>query len=325
VGITGTNGKSTTTALISFILENAGHKVQMGGNIGNAALSLDPLGKNGTYVLELSSYQLDLIQSNPFQIAVWLNITPDHLDRHGDMAGYIKAKKKIVRKDKPQKLILGADEPEMRGLASELALQKNIKLCLIENLQHLDFSDAKALPGVHNAQNAMAAILVCNELGLKQKEIEDGIKKFPGLAHRQQLVCEIDGVRFINDSKATNANATSKALVCYDTIYWIIGGRPKSGGLNGLEEHTPRLAHVFIIGEAEDDFAAWCTAQDIPFTRCKTLDVATQKAALMALEEKKKDAVVLLSPACASFDQFPCFEERGETFMRCVKTIESGA
>ncbi len=325
VGITGTNGKSTTTALITYILEKAGRKVQMGGNIGNAALSLEPLDKNGIYVLELSSYQLDLIQSNPLQIAVWLNITPDHLDRHGDMAGYIKAKKKIIRQGKPQKLILGADEPEMRALAGECALRKNLKLALIENVQNLDFSDAKALAGVHNAQNAMAAIFVCDALGLKQKEIEFGIKNFPGLAHRQQLVAEIDGVRFINDSKATNATATSKALVCYDTIYWIIGGKPKSGGLTGLEEHAPRLTHAFIIGDAEDDFAAWCEAQKISFTRCRTLDVATEKAALMASQEKKKDAVVLLSPACASFDQFTSFEKRGEAFMDSVKTIESKA
>jgi UDP-N-acetylmuramoylalanine--D-glutamate ligase len=324
VGITGTNGKSTTTALIAHILDQAGRKIQLGGNIGNAALSLEPLDKDGIYVLELSSYQLDLIQSNPFNVAVWLNITPDHLDRHGDMAGYIKAKKKIVRENHPQTLVLGTDEPEMRALASELALRKNLKINLISASEDLVLSKAKALPGTHNAQNIAAATYACAALSLSEKEIEAGVMSFPGLAHRQQLVGEKNGVRFINDSKATNANASSKALGCYDNIYWIIGGRPKSGGLAGLETFAPRIAHAFLIGEAETDFAAWCRAQNIPHTSCGTLAVATKKAALIAFENKEKDSVILLSPACASFDQFKSFEQRGEMFAETVKEIIAG-
>lgn len=341
VGITGTNGKSTTTALIAHMLQSAGRKVQMGGNIGTAALSLEPLGNDGIYVLELSSYQLDLIHSNPIKVAVWLNVTPDHFERHGDMAGYIKAKMKIARTDGPQTLILGTDEPEMLEVRAALAARPALTLrelsihhdvasgtILKDGQLHVTGENAPyalaalhALPGTHNAQNAAAAIETCRALGLTRKEIEDGLASFPGLAHRQQQVGVKDGVRFINDSKATNADAASKALACYDPIYWIIGGKPKVGGLTGLEAYAPLIAHAFIIGQASADFASWCAAQKIAHTLCGTLDVATQKAAAMAWNEKKKDAVVLLSPACASFDQFNSFEERGDAFAALAHTL----
>lgn len=314
VGITGTNGKSTTTALIGHVLKEAGRKVEVGGNIGVPALSLNPLGKGGIYVLELSSYQLDLMRTNPLAVAVWLNITPDHIDRHGSMEGYIEAKKKIVRTQGAQTLVLGTDEPEMRALAALFAQRGNIRLSFINELQRIDLSGTIALPGAHNLQNARAAFLACEALGLTRAEIEKGIATFPGLAHRQKLVRENNGVRFVNDSKATNADATSKALVCYNPIYWIAGGKPKTGGLKGLEAFAPRIAHAFLIGQAEAEFANWCQTNGIAHSRCGTLDVATQKAASMAWKDGKKGATVLLSPACASFDQFSGFEERGARF-----------
>jgi UDP-N-acetylmuramoylalanine--D-glutamate ligase len=344
VGITGTNGKSTTTALITHMLAKAGLKVQMGGNIGTAALSLEPLGADGVYVLELSSYQLDLLHSNPLGVAVWLNVTPDHFERHGDMQGYIAAKMKIIRTEGPQTLILGTDEPEMLGVLTaaqkhpqltirQLSIHHDVaagiraqgqKLFLTGGAEAIDINACKTLPGPHNAQNAAAAVETGLALGLTRAQIIEGLATFPGLAHRQELVAEIKGVRFVNDSKATNADAASKALACYDPIYWIIGGRPKVGGLAGLETYAPRIAHAFIIGEASADFAGWCASQKIPFTLSGTLDAALEQAAATAWKENRKEAVVLLSPACASFDQFTSFEARGQAFATAVHTLEQG-
>ena len=344
VGITGTNGKSTTTALIAHMLQSAGRNVQMGGNIGTAALSLKPLGAEGIYVLELSSYQLDLIQSNRLHVAVWLNVTPDHFERHGDMKGYIAAKSKIIATDHTQTLIIGTDEPEMLEVHAAAKQRPNVtlqeisilhavtkgvqarnqKLFLTDDPTPIELAQLRALPGTHNAQNAAAAVATARALGLTRSEIEAGLASFPGLAHRQQRVAEKQGVRFINDSKATNADAASKALACYDTIYWIIGGKPKVGGLAGLESFAPRIVHAFLIGEASDDFAAWCTAQNIPYTLSEKLEIATEQAATMAWKESKKDAVVLLSPACASFDQFTSFEARGDVFAACAQALCAG-
>jgi len=345
VGITGTNGKSTTTALIAHILTDAGRKVQVGGNIGTPALSLEPLGADGFYVLELSSYLLDLIQSNPIKVAVLLNITPDHYDRHGGLEGYIDAKMNIASRETPQTLILGTDEPETKSVMERLIPYRNIKLhelstkhdvtCGIHikdrmlyvkgEKEPVDITACSTLPGLHNAQNAAAAYATCRALGLSRTAIEEGLRSFPGLDHRQQLVAEIDGVRFINDSKATNADAASKALVCYETIYWIIGGRPKVGGLSGLEELMAPVAHAFLIGEASDAFALWCEARGVPFTKCGTLDVACENAAAMAFEHKRKGSVVLLSPACASWDQFDSFEARGAHFAALVNAMKKRA
>jgi len=346
VGITGTNGKSTTTALIGHILKKAGRKVQVGGNLGTAVLSLQPLGGDGIYVLELSSYQLDLIQQNLIRVAVLLNITPDHLDRHGDMNGYIAAKKRIISKANPQTLILGTDEPETKAILQQIKKEKHL---LIEEIsvEHpvqsgietagsimvahrltgskniIDMATLPSLPGKHNWQNACAAFAATRALGLMFDQIEQGLKTFPGLDHRQQLIAEIKGVRFINDSKATNADAASKALACYDDIYWIIGGKAKEGGLNGLESFVPRLRHAFLIGVASDEFAQWCDQNKVPCTASKTLDVATKQAANMAWKQKKPGSVVLLSPACASFDQFANFEERGNQFAEQVRQLET--
>ncbi len=341
VGITGTNGKSTTTSLIAHILKDADRKIEMGGNIGTPALSLAPLGKDGFYVLELSSYQLDLIRTNPLAVAVLLNITPDHFERHGGLDGYIAAKMKIARKNGKQTLVLGTDEPETQFVFEHLrdcqnltiheisakhsvrrgALIKDRMLSITDEASPLDLKPYERLPGLHNAQNAAAAFLACKALGLTRQEIEKGLASFPGLAHRQQLVAEKNGVRFINDSKATNADAASKALVCYENIYWIAGGLPKIGGLSGLEELMPHVVHAFLIGEASEAFALWCEAKNVPYTECGTLHVATQQAAAMAWNQKKKDSVVLLSPACASWDQFSSFEERGDKFVSLVSSL----
>lgn len=343
VGITGTNGKSTTTALITHILDKANRKVQMGGNIGTPALSLEPMGKGDICVLELSSYQLDLLTDHPISIAVILNLTPDHLAHHGDMASYVAAKANIIQTDKPQTLIIGTDEPELQELFTSIEKTcPNLKILEIAHnhdvakgvqisngkfsltdigKKNIDLTYCKTLKGLHNTQNAAAAFTICQALGLTSKEIEKGLGTFPGLAHRQQLIATLRGVRFINDSKATNANAAAKALTTYENIYWIIGGRAKETGLAGLEESIKNVTHAFLIGEAEASFAAWCEGK-ISVTRCGTLDKALTKAARMAWEDEKNNACVLLSPACASWDQFDSFEQRGDTFIQLVHDLK---
>jgi UDP-N-acetylmuramoylalanine--D-glutamate ligase len=340
VGITGTNGKSTTTALIAHILKSAGKKVEVGGNLGIPVLSFETLGPDGFYVVEMSSFQCDLTPSAAFDVVAWLNITPDHIDRHGDMAGYVNAKKKMLREaSQDQVLVIGVDDTESQGVAAEIVKKGHWKVTPISAQRLLEkgasgidaalyadgtklfsIADAKTLPGAHNAQNAAAAFSVCIALGLDGGTIEKGILSYPGLPHRQQLVRSIGGVRFINDSKATNADASSKALACYDPIYWIAGGKAKEGGLNGLESFTPRIAHTFLIGKSSDDFAEWLKGKT-SFTKSGTLERAVSDAAQMAAKEEKKDAVVLLSPACASYDQFKNYEHRGEEFIRFVNAL----
>ena len=200
---------------------------------------------------------------------------------------------------------------------------RNVRVIPIESggLEKLvDPATLPALPGLHNWQNASAAFLACRALGIETDAILHGLRTFPGLAHRQQSVAMIDGVRFVNDSKATNADAASKALACYNDIYWIIGGRPKEGGLSGLEAFAPRIRHAFIIGEATEDFSTWCEGR-VPYSRCGTLEIATRAAAEMAWRNRIEDAVVLLSPACASWDQFQSFEHRGNTFAEIVRSL----
>jgi UDP-N-acetylmuramoylalanine--D-glutamate ligase len=324
VGITGTNGKSTTTALIGHILQRAGRKIEVGGNLGTPVLSFAPLGKGGIYVLELSSYQLELIHSNPLAVSVLLNITPDHLGRHGGMVGYIAAKARIFNLGKsPQTLIIGSGEEEMHVLHAAAIEHPHRTVTKIEasGLEKLvDPTALPTLPGPHNWQNASAAFLACRALGVVAEDIIVGLKTFPGLAHRQQAVATVKGVLFVNDSKATNADAASKALACYDDVYWIIGGRAKEDGLNGLEKFATRIRHAYIIGEASERFAVWCRDR-VPYTICGALDVATRQAADQAMRDEIKGAVVLLSPACASWDQFKSFEDRGEQFIALVNQL----
>jgi UDP-N-acetylmuramoylalanine--D-glutamate ligase len=342
VGITGTNGKSTTTALIGHILAKAGRKVAVGGNIGTPALTLAALGTDGVYVLEMSSYQLELTQTLTFDVAVLLNITPDHLDRHGGMDGYIAAKRRIFAGQKrPQAAVVGIDDELSGAIAGALMSDGARRVVpisaetraargvyvergeLIDEMggapaRALDLARATRLPGRHNWQNAAAAYAAARCLDLEVPAIVDAIASFPGLAHRQELVATIDGVAYVNDSKATNADAVAKALACYDDVYWIAGGIPKEGGIGSLAPFFPRIRHAFLIGKASDEFAATLEAC-VKFTRSGTLGEALHAAHAAAAH--RKGAVVLLSPACASFDQFANFEERGDAFRRLVEAL----
>ena len=344
IGITGTNGKSTTTALIGHILKSAGLSTEVGGNLGTPALDLAPLGRDGTYVLEMSSYQLELTPTLVFDVAVLLNITPDHLDRHGGMDGYIAAKARIFQRQRaPQAAVIGVDDAHSCGLKSRIAaagqqvvipisanrwIAKGVyadKGWLVDDRaghaeRVLNLSEAPRLPGQHNWQNAAAAFAACAAIGLDTAAIVAGIKSYPGLAHRQELIATIGDVSYINDSKATNADATAKALACYQPIYWILGGRAKETGLDGLEPFYPRVAHAFLIGEASERFAATLDGR-VAYSRCGTLAAALSAAHRQAQAERKRGATVLLSPAAASFDQFANFEERGEVFRQLIQAL----
>ena len=339
VGITGTNGKSTTTTLISHILRQGGKSVAVGGNLGAAALSLELLPGDGIYVLELSSYQLELTPTPICDVAILLNITPDHLSRHGGMDGYIDAKALILRpKGRGSIGVLGVDDQPCRDLFAKLqgTGRKLIPISVERALaggvdavngmltdrtgQHpedvLDLKIIATLPGSHNWQNAAAAYVAGKAMGLDRAAIVAGLKSYPGLAHRQELIATVGGVRYVNDSKATNADAAAKALACYDNIHWIIGGRAKEGGLTGLDPFYPRVRHAYLIGECANDFAKQLRGK-LPFTQCGTLD----KAVAAAQRDAKPGAVVLLSPACASWDQYPNFEARGDHFRKLVGAL----
>ncbi len=338
VGITGTNGKSTTTALIGHILQQAGQHIAVGGNLGTPVLTFPALGPDGIYVLELSSYQLELMDENRLDVGIMLNITPDHLDRHGGMAGYCAAKARIIRAHGPQVLVCGIDDAASRAIAAQgqhnpaltlrtisihdtaAALHVHEQQLVVDGTPILNLATLPRLVGTHNWQNVMAAYAACQALGISGAQIIAGLRSFPGLAHRQQWVGAQGNVQFINDSKATNADAASKALVCYDPIYWILGGQPKAGGLDGLEPYMPRIRHAFLIGEAAPAFGQWLEGK-VPATQCGTLAVAVERAAALALRENLPHATVLLSPACASWDQFKNFEDRGEQFARQVQAI----
>ena len=344
IGITGTNGKSTTTALIGHILAAAGQRVEVGGNLGTPALSLAPLGRDGSYVIEASSFQLELITTLAFDIALLLNITPDHLDRHGTMEGYVAAKRHIfARQNKAATAIVGVDDAICRDLCDELRRTGPARVVPISVLQPvsggvyvdqgwlvdamggqpvrvLDLGLAERLPGAHNWQNAAAAYAAARVSGVDTAAATAAICSFPGLAHRQELVGTIDDVRYINDSKATNADATEKALLCYPAIYWIAGGLAKAGGIEPLAPYFGRLRHTFLIGRATEEFAATLEGS-VPFTRCGDLATAVAAASAQARHDGVPGAVVLLSPACASYDQFKNFEERGDTFRRLVAEL----
>ncbi|OUS11759.1 UDP-N-acetylmuramoylalanine--D-glutamate ligase [Rhodospirillales bacterium 47_12_T64] len=341
LGITGTNGKSTTTSLIAHILEEAGRDIAVGGNLGTPALELPTLNSEGIYVLEMSSYQLDLLEHLVFDIALFMNISPDHLDRHGDIQGYIKAKKHIFdRQTKPQAAIIGMDDDDSRNVFDQINAEGRVKTIPISGQSRLaegvyvvegqliddcfgpltdiaDLSAIERLPGNHNHQNAAAAFATCRSLGLTAEEILSGMKSFPGLAHRQELVITNNGIRYINDSKATNADAAARALGSYENIYWIAGGRAKEGGIESLIPYSDRIHRAYLIGESAGDFSAQL-GNSIPHELCKTLDRAVKKAANDATADGLENAAVLLSPACASWDQYRSFELRGDHFKQCV-------
>jgi UDP-N-acetylmuramoylalanine--D-glutamate ligase len=347
VGITGTNGKSTTTSLIGHILAEAGMTIAVGGNLGTAVLTFPPLGADGTYVLEMSSYQLDLLDTMVFDAAVLLNITPDHLDRHGGMDGYIAAKERIfARQTGAQAAIVGIDSAASHGVWERLAAAGHGRLIpisvgkeaaggvyvldgwLVDDMdgvadRAIDLKTIRRLPGAHNWQNAAAAWAAARVSGVDKATIGAALRTFPGLVHRQQLVRTIGDVAFVDDSKATNVDAAEKALSSYDRIYWIAGGRAKEGGLAGLEPLMPRVTHAFLVGEAAEDFAAWLDGK-ASYTVVGTIDRAAQAAYAMAKADGH-GGVVLLSPACASFDQFPNFEVRGRFFVDAVNALLDGA
>lgn len=344
VAITGTNGKSTTTALIGHILQQAGLRCQVGGNIGRGALDLDPLGKGGLYVLELSSYQLELLQTFRANVAVWLNITPDHIDRHGDIPGYVAAKKNIFLRQRPGDCaVIGIEDEPSREVEREIATRPGIA-CIPVALDRpvangisyragvlvdadgytVDFSDVLTLPGDHNGQNAACAWAVCRWLDVPREAIVAGMKTYAGLPHRQERVAAVGNIVYINDSKATNADATARALSSYDDIYWILGGQAKEGGVAPLASYFDRIRHAFLIGEATELFAGQLEGK-LPYSRCgdlqSALDAAHALAQREAQGESKGPAVVLLSPACASWDQWKSYEHRGDAFRAMARAL----
>ncbi|EDP64772.1 UDP-N-acetylmuramoylalanine--D-glutamate ligase [alpha proteobacterium BAL199] len=346
VAITGTNGKSTTTALIGHILASANVPVEVGGNLGRPALEFADPGPNGVVVLELSSYQLELTPSLAPTVAVWLNITPDHIDRHGSLAGYVAAKRRIFAHQTPRGLaVIGNDDAHSRDVADRLRRDGRRIFDLsgvgpvvggvyAEDSELIDarsgrpetvlsLTEAPALPGEHNAQNAAAAFAACAALGIQRSAIADGIRSFPGLAHRQERIAEAGGVLYVNDSKATNADAAARALACYSAIYWIAGGRGKEGGVSSLAPFFPRIRKAYLIGESAGTFAREI-GDDCPTGLCRTLEMAVRQAHLDAQADPRPGAVVLLSPAAASFDQFPNFEVRGDRFRTLVRDLLDG-
>lgn len=346
VCVTGSNGKSTTTALIDHVLGQAGRPRQMGGNIGRGVLGLDPPADGETLVLELSSYQIDLARALAPDIAVFLNLSPDHLDRHGGVGGYFAAKRRLFELGAPEVSVIGVDDDYGRFLATACqddaedgaevirvsaadGLRRERRTVFM-NKHHLtewkgrqvaafDMREASALQGRHNHQNACAAWAAARALGLGPKLIEAGMRSFPGLPHRMERVGEARGVLYVNDSKATNADAAEKALSTYDNIRWIAGGMPKAGGIAPLTGLMDRVAKTYLIGAAAGEFAA--TLGDRPHELCGDLATALARAA----EEAREGEVVLLSPACASFDQFASFEARGDAFRAQALEIIGGA
>ena len=357
IAITGTNGKSTTTALIGHLVRHAGGNAQVGGNIGRAVLDLDPPQDGTVYVIEVSSYQLDLTTSFRPDVSVLLNITPDHLDRHGSFENYIAVKDRIfanqtgrgyavfgVDSEPVAKLCTarcgdqaaaGSSEggPKVIPVSARKALGRGVYV-LGGKIYHsrssrveeaADLTDIPTLQGAHNWENAAAAFAAVRVLGYDTAKIAEGLTRFPGLAHRMEQVGEYPadkgGVRFINDSKATNADAAARALATYDRIFWIAGGVPKAGGIETLTEYFPKIEKAYLIGQAAQDFAATLEGR-VRHTLSGTLEEAVAAAAHDAAGQD--GAVVLLSPACASFDQFPDIEKRGDAFRIAVRAVLDG-
>jgi len=344
IGITGTNGKSTTTALIGHILKKIGVTTEVGGNLGIPVLSLEPLSQGGVYVLEMSSYQLNLTSSIIFDVSILLNISPDHLDRHGNMAGYAAAKERIFKgQGKTETAIIGIDDPICHKIYDQLrekSVQKLIPIStqkkpaggiyvedgvIIDDTEGFKqkaviLTDIETLPGHHNWQNAAAAYAAIKALGIPSAEIARAMDSYPGLDHRQERIAYVDDVLYINDSKATNVDSTARALSCYSNIYWIAGGRSKDGGFEALEPFLPHVRSVYLIGEAADLIAAFLSRK-VTYHLCGNLVTAVQRAHQDALADHLRNPVVLLSPACASFDQFKDFEDRGNRYRAIVAEL----
>lgn len=345
IGITGTNGKSSTTAMIGHVLSQTRRHVQVGGNIGIPVLNLEPAAADGIYVLEMSSYLIELTRSIHFDATVLLNITPDHLDRHGGMDGYVAAKEMIFQNQRPGSLaVVGLDDArstrifhrlKAAGLINVIGIsaRKEVKGGIYfseegfiddafeANQIIFDAVDARAfMPNFHR-QNICATYAVCRHLGLSRSLIIESIRSFSGLEHRQQIAGVIDDIIYINDSKATNMAATREALLMYDDIYWILGGRMKGESLSALSEFFPKIRKAFLIGEAIDSFAQVLKQANVPYVESGDLQQAVGDARGAALSGGVFRPTVLFSPACASFDQFQNFEERGRVFCQLVKDL----
>jgi UDP-N-acetylmuramoylalanine--D-glutamate ligase len=339
IAITGTNGKSTTTALIAHILREAGHDVQMGGNIGTAILSLEPPSDGRIHVIECSSFQIDLAPSLAPSIGVMLNISPDHLDRHGTMENYTAIKERLVAG--AEQAVIGADDEASRAII-ERCVRRKIKVVrvgqsnreggsifakdgmIVSNrdghaVDLASLAEIRSLRGEHNAQNAAAAVAVAILCSVDAKTIQRALRGFPGLPHRMEEVAQRGETLFINDSKATNADSTEKALKSFDNILWILGGKAKEGGIADLKPYFPKIRKAYLIGAASEAFAA-TLGDTVPYELCGTLDRAVEQAAQDAAA-RDDETVVLLSPACASYDQYPNFEVRGNHFRDLVKAL----
>ncbi len=344
VAITGTNGKSTTTALIGHILKHAGRDVHVGGNIGIGILDLPQAFHAGSiYVIETSSYQLDLCLTFRPDVAVLMNFSPDHLDRHGGMDGYVAAKKRIfMNQTASETAVIGADDDWSVALISEMRAGHPVKLVPISSRRNvgegvyaingvlfdgteprarqiIDLKSVRTLTGRHNWQNAAAAYAACKSVGLDADAIVAGMRTFPGLDHRMQEIGRIGKVRFINDSKATNADAARQAMSSFDKFFWIAGGKAKAGGIEDLRDLFGRVKHAYLIGEAAELFEK-TIGKSAPCTQSRLLFTAVAQA-YAAAEKSGKEEIVLFSPACASFDQFTDFEARGEAFKTAVEEI----
>ncbi|MGM4880916.1 UDP-N-acetylmuramoyl-L-alanine--D-glutamate ligase [Rhizobium leguminosarum] len=341
IAITGTNGKSTTTALVAHILRSSGYDTQLGGNIGTAVLTLDPPRGERFYVVECSSYQIDLAPTLNPSAGILLNLTPDHLDRHGMMQHYADIKERLVAgsdvaivgvDDSHSALI--ADRVQRAGVKVVRISRRNVvadgiyaegtKLIQAAGGAMLPFADLdgiQTLRGSHNAQNAAAAVAACLAVGVSADDIRAGLASFPGLKHRMQPVGQRGRVVFINDSKATNADAAAPALSSYDRIYWIAGGLPKAGGITTLAPYFPRIAKAYLIGEAAAEFAA-TLGEAVPYEISGTLERAVAHAAADAERDENVASAVMLSPACASFDQYKNFEVRGDAFVGHVAALD---
>jgi UDP-N-acetylmuramoylalanine--D-glutamate ligase len=318
VGITGTNGKSTTTALIAHICATAGLPTRMGGNIGLPILAQDPLPDGGVYVLELSSYQIDLTRSLDCDVAVLLNITPDHLDRYDGFEGYAASKARLfAMQSKGHAAIVGIGDDASAAIAKQVSRSGRPEdLTKIAPGVCLDQSRWPALQGPHNAQNALAAIAACEALGIDTQAIDRGLASFPGLPHRMERVATKQGVLYVNDSKATNPTSTAPALAAFDRVHWIVGGQAKTDELDACRPAFPHVAHAYTIGDAGPMFAA-LLADDMPVMESATLAQAVTDATANAAPGE----TVLLSPACASFDQFRDYEDRGDQFRAAVEAL----
>ncbi|MBO9465002.1 UDP-N-acetylmuramoyl-L-alanine--D-glutamate ligase [Tropicibacter sp. R15_0] len=342
ITVTGSNGKSTTSALIHHLLESAGRDSQLAGNIGRGVLDIDELINGSVVVLELSSYQTELARSLTPDVAVFTNLSPDHLDRHGGHGGYFAAKRRLFAEGGPDRAIIGVDEDEGLFLANQLAegpgddrvirVSSGTKLTgpgwqvfarkgfLSEwrkgrQVASIDLRDVVGLPGAHNHQNACAAYAACRAVGLAPRQIEQGLHSFAGLPHRSQVVGEKDGVRFVNDSKATNVDAALKALQAFPKIRWVCGGLMKEGGLEALEPGCANVVKAYVIGREAEGFALQLPGVEAEI--CTSMERAVAEAA----KDAQPGEVVLLAPAAASFDQYDNFEKRGDDFVAQVEKL----